>query len=920
MEKQQNKFLSMNTKCGILIKSFTFSIRIVVFLSLLFVLQAHDYFSNKTPDSESLFNAIPKADRIKKLLFLPISDFENQEELETVENILSKHSLGGIIIKNGNIEEVKNWISHQKKTLADPPLFILELPNILQFPLLELPNIPQITQVELFSNDSLLIKLGYNIGMLARSSGFDMLMIDPSDIYNRIAFETKNTQWMKHYLSGMNSSGIQSIFASTSPQSNDSLQYSIAEISQNLQVSGIAYHKIDRLSDHNQLSHKARKQSAFDGIILKESKMKEDENSFFLGNDVLILPDKLNESIGIINYYSDAEVLKNKNLKRKLSRVIDIEIAANRIFDDSLPTNHYTQEVEEIYRQTTIRSVVCLKNENEILPFRKLDQAHFASISNNTAQDSLFRNQLDKYSQFVHYSFDYILNDTAKARTGISYFDNIIVNVSDLEKEKAATVIGFLKRLSIRSHVIIAYAGSKSSLDDWMGFSALIWTPINNDAYAKLIPQNLFGAVAVHATFPYKSIPNYDYENPITIPAIDRLYYPLSSPTAVDTKILESIDTLVAHAIYDKTMPGCQILMIKNGSVVYEKSFGYTTYDSLVKINAHSIYDIASITKVVATVAVIMKLEEANLLKVEDSLGTHLSNYQYTDKSHISILNLLRHQSGLKSYIPFWRKAEVIKEGHYTYKVPRRKRWKYSNKNLNINWKDSIQHWIVSSDYNSLEQEDGTYGYLYSDLGFMVLKALAEYKIKLPINQYLTQNIFAPLGMSATSFNPLYLFPKDKIAPTEVDKLFRKEVIWGNVHDKNAALTRGLSGHAGLFSRASDLGIYMQMLLQGGDYGGKSYYKNETILKFTSKLPDSKRRALGWDKPDRLVGNASKYASDASYGHTGFTGTMIWADPKYDLVYIFLSNRVYPNADNNKLSKNNIRTKIHDLMYESFLK
>ena len=358
--------------------------------------------------------------------------------------------------------------------------------------------------------------------------------------------------------------------------------------------------------------------------------------------------------------------------------------------------------------------------------------------------------------------------------------------------------------------------------------------------------------------------------------------------------------------------------MAKNGQVIYNKSFGYLTYDSLMAVENQTIYDIASITKVAATVPSIMFLNDWNKVSVSDSISHHISGYSGTDKEGLRIEDLLAHQSGLRSYYPFWRNAEKDPGGDdFRLKLPRRRRYKY--KSLSVNWGDSIQNWIISSKFNSLKENEGGYGYLYSDLGFMSLKYLSESKLNQSLDVFLAQNLYEPMGMNSTGFKPLCRWPLDIIAPTEEDVHLRNGLVWGKVHDRNAALLNGVSGHAGLFSNASDLGKYMQMHLQDGYYGGRNYFAKETIEKFTSKPEGSERRALGWDRPDVAVENASKYASEKAFGHSGFTGTIVWADPEYDLVYVFLSNRVYPDAGNNKLIQNNIRTRIHDIMYESFL-
>lgn len=357
--------------------------------------------------------------------------------------------------------------------------------------------------------------------------------------------------------------------------------------------------------------------------------------------------------------------------------------------------------------------------------------------------------------------------------------------------------------------------------------------------------------------------------------------------------------------------------MIKNGTVVYNKSFGYNTYDSLYRVDWDQLYDIASVTKTVATIPALIRLVDQHKLTTEGKLGNYLPLNATSDKGDLLVRDILMHQSGLKSYIPFWRKASSDTT-HFLYK---KRRYAASRKHtlVEVNWQDSISHWINRSAYNSLRNSDGTYRYLYSDLGFMVMKEMVEYQTNKTFDQYLDSMLYRPMAMDFTVFNPRLAYAKAAIAPTEMDKDLRKRLVQGEVHDRNAALLGGVSGHAGLFSNANDLAKYMQMMMMGGYYGGKQFFDRQTVNLFATKPPDSYRRALGWDKPNASAENTSQHASNLSFGHSGFTGTYVWADPKYRLVYIFLSNRIYPDAHNNKLGESNIRTKIHDLMYESFL-
>jgi beta-N-acetylhexosaminidase len=232
--------------------------------------------------------------------------------------------------------------------------------------------------------------------------------------------------------------------------------------------------------------------------------------------------------------------------------------------------------------------------------------------------------------------------------------------------------------------------------------------------------------------------------------------------------------------------------------------------------------------------------------------------------------------------------------------------------------KDSLWSWIIKAKIREKPART-PFDYRYSDMGFYILQHLAEKILNQPIEDFLSQNLYEPLGAYTTGYLPLLHFPYRQIAPTENDRLFRRALLIGTVHDQGAAMQGGIAGHAGLFTNANDLAKLGQMLLQQGNYGGIQYYKPETVGLFTQKQFENSRRGLGWDKPTpgEWNGPTSIYASPKTFGHTGFTGTCIWVDPEFDLVYIFLSNRVHPDMTNNKLLNANIRSRIQDVIYQS---
>lgn len=363
----------------------------------------------------------------------------------------------------------------------------------------------------------------------------------------------------------------------------------------------------------------------------------------------------------------------------------------------------------------------------------------------------------------------------------------------------------------------------------------------------------------------------------------------------MDAECFKKIDSIANLGITKKAYPGCQILIAKDGKVVYNKAYGHQTYDTTsMAVDSNTVYDLASLTKMAATTLAIMRLVDTHKLRLEDKLSTYLPYLKHTNKRNITVREALSHFARLKDYDSYWEKARDEADPYM-----------------------SVLKQISKSDLNK-EQK-----YVYSDLGFILLGDLVRIVSGQTLDHYVAKYFYEPMGLNVTTFCPLeHGVNLRNIAPTENDKVYRKRIVRGTVHDQNADVMGGVAGHAGLFSSATELYAICQMLLNGGEYGGKRYLSKETIDQFNTRYYADKgnRRALGFDKPmlkPTKVGQTALEVSQSSFGHTGFTGTMIWVEPEYRLVYIFLSNRVYPNATPNKLAQMNIRTDIQSLIYQS---
>jgi len=400
---------------------------------------------------------------------------------------------------------------------------------------------------------------------------------------------------------------------------------------------------------------------------------------------------------------------------------------------------------------------------------------------------------------------------------------------------------------------------------------------------------------------------------------VSRLAFVMPEETGLPGSALRKIDSIALRGIEAGAYPGCQILLAKCGRIFYEKSFGHPRYQDTVAVTPHDLYDIASVTKVAATTLAVMKLYDEGKLALDDSLVKFLPVLKGSNKAGLRIRDIMAHQAGLQEWIPFYKSTLLngmpdpsVYRPEPSDGFPVRVA---SNLYIGRSYADTILQRIIRSPLRP------GHDYRYSDLGFYLLRMVVEHLSGQPFAKYLDASFYKPLGLSAIGFNPRDRFELSRIIPTEYDEEFRKQLVRGDVHDPGAAMLGGVSGHAGLFSDAYDLAVILQMLLQDGTYGGKQYLSPATVREFTrTQFPGKgNRRGAGFDKP--LIhyahgGPACQAASQLSFGHSGFTGTYIWADPANGLLYVFLSNRVCPDAGNQKLSEMNIRTDIHQAAYD----
>lgn len=666
-----------------------------------------------------------------------------------------------------------------------------------------------------------------------------------------------------------------------------------------------------------------------------------DLKALLAGNDVLLFPMNVPNAIHRIEKAIAANEITVAEIDTRIRKILyakywsglskNTQIDLKNIYEDL-----NTSQAKSLQRKLYEQSLTVAKNDEDFLPIKVLDTNTFASVCLNSEDNSLFQNMLSKYALFEHHSLR--KNQFNKKKLDAIYNkvkdkDVVVLGLHKLrpcdkcDRAFNEDIQNFINKLSKKTTVIASVLGDPYTMKFLEKTNSVIAAYDNNEMTQFLVPQLIFGAFGVDAVLPVTASEGFKEGQGFKVESLKRLAYDLPESQNMDSKILAKIDDIAKEAIDKKATPGCQVLVVRNGSVVFEKAYGYQTYNKQKLVTETSLYDIASVTKVLATLQTVMFLVDQKEIDVDKKISYYLKELKGTNKEDLVIRNILLHQAGLTPFIPHWIKTmneDKKINPKYLSTIPQKGFTERVAENLYAisSIEDSLWKWTVDSPLKGKPLFGKKYPYKYSDLTFYLMKRLVESKINQPMEDFLRQNVYLPLGAYSTLYNPLNEnINKENIIPTAFDQYFRKAQVHGTVHDEGAALSGGVGGHAGIFSNANDLAKICQMNLQKGFYGGLNYLTPETLQKFTKTSKEkNNRRGLGWDKPaTKGLGPTSMYSSSNTFGHTGFTGTCVWMDPDYDLVYIFLSNRIYLDPENRKLLSLDIRTRIHDAIYQSML-
>ena len=903
--------------------------------------------SRKDQWVDSVLNTLDVDAKIGQLLVVSLEKDEDQS-LERQFSQIKKHRVGTVILEqSGPFQQIRIIRSLQQ---AEVPMLVgmnflnLALDSVTQFPA------PQILGA--IRDDSLIFFLGKERGRQLNMLGINFNFGTPADLNSSINSFGENAERVASkvtaFQTGLVDAEIRSFPTYSVTTSNLlPIQQALKNGSSGLildqgKTFNLPEHgklltsKLQTLSNAliNQFSPASLKMKTnFDGVVVSSipdirklnKKFRAGDSEvlvFKAGNDMLLNPVNLNAAVRRLRRTLKKDKVLQARLDESVRRILavkfDVRLTEKRKTNtDNLQTHLNTPASTALQSALFEHAVTVVRDENQFLPIKQLDDVSFASLSIGEPKENLLNTYLSKYATFSTFRFQ-VTEDTVGLVSNLSKHTCVVIAVNPATPSLEDLYPSLIQQVAAKTNVIVVEMGTPSRLATISNMPTIIQAYTNHAAVQQFIPQLIFGARKSDGVLPV-TVNDFKQGQGIQTVSLQRMGYSTSEAEGLDSKTMEKIAAIARESIEQSAAPGSQVLVARHGKIVYEKSFGAQTYDNGIPIDDKTIYDLASVSKVMGTLQGVMFLYEKGMIDIYKKASVYLPELATTNKKDIILKDILTHQSGLAPFLLMWpqtAKGDTLLPYYYS---------SVRNESYPLQvapqlfaspvMRDSIWQWIIKSPI--LNKPPRTpYTPRYSDLGFMILHRLVERLVNQPMEEFLSQNLYEPIGAASVGYMPLDRFPANQIAPTELDTIFRKSIVLGTVHDERAAMLGGIAGHAGLFGSGIDLIKIGQMLLQGGSYGGQQYYRPETLELFAQKQFENSTRGLGWAKPGDPNSPSSRFGSTRAFGHTGFTGTCIWMDPEFDLVFVFLSNSRFPYRSG-KLNTTNIRSRIQDTIYQS---
>ena len=675
------------------------------------------------------------------------------------------------------------------------------------------------------------------------------------------------------------------------------------------------------------------------------------------GNDMVLSPRNLKEEIPAVLEAVEKGELSREEIESKCRKVLTYKYVLglkkkSYVQLSGLEQRINSPQTRDLVRRLNLAAITVLNNKNHILPLHTDKEQKIALLEvGNPGKTDVLAKQLSRYTSLGRFCLraNQTEEENQRLRDSLSTYKRIIVAISE---QRLASYQPFFAKFAPQSPAIyLFFTPGKMMLQIQRAVShasAVVLGHSYNVDVQRQVADVLFAKASADGQLSASLGELFPTGAGVTITPKTPLHF-VPEEYGLSSTHLKRIDSIALDGIRQGAYPGCQVVVLKNGHIMFDKSFGTYAGKGSPRVESTSIYDLASLSKTTGTLLAIMKLYDKGRFNLTDKISDHLPFLQRTDKKDITIQEILYHQSGLPSWIPFYQEAidkdsydgrlfSARKDAHHPLQLGTTSwanpKFKFKSEYVSpvktgdytVQICDSL--WLNRSFRKVMEEKImeaplKQKRYVYSDVGFILLGMLVEQLAGMPMEAYLQREFYEPMGLEYTGYLPLRRFAKSEIVPSNKDRFLRKETLQGFVHDEASAFFGGLAGNAGLFSTARDVARVYQMLLNGGEIDGQRYLSKETCQLFTTETSKISRRGLGFDKPDAddpKKGNCAPAAPAGVYGHTGFTGTCAWVDPVNELVYVFLSNRIYPDVTNRKLNQLHIRERIQGAIYDAMKK
>ncbi len=932
---------------------------------------------------DSVFQALSFEDRLGQLFMVAAYSNKDQRHVDEISELVKNENLGGLIFFQGGPNRQARLTNYYQAQAKTPLLIAMDAEWGIGMRLDSVPNFPKAMTLGAIQNPELIYEMGSEIARQFKELGMHINFAPVVDVNSnpdnpvigyRAFGENKEmvTKRAVAYMKGLQDNGVMANakhfpgHGDTETDSHHVLpvinhpEKRIWEIDlypyqelfrEDLMSVMVAHLNVPSLDNGSNIptslskpivTDLLQKRMNFQGLVFTDAlnmrgvanfnKPGEvDLKALLAGNDVLLYSQDVPKAKVLIKEAVAQGIISENEINRRVKKVLKAKYWAG--LNQYKPIDTYkiadrlnTPRTREIIEKLYSASITVASNKGDLLPFQHLDLKKFASLTIGD-EGKEFSTYLNKYTRVDHFTIPKASSESAhyNLMKQLEDYDVIVVGLMGVTNspQRAFGIspgdVELIRNLEKRQQVVTVLFGNAYGAKALEGFGNVVLAYENSAVTQKLAPQVLFGGRSGQGILPVTVSGEYSHGVGGYLEDANRLSYGTPESVGMDSKVLDKIDEVANRMILVQAAPGANVLVVKDGKVVFQRSYGHLDYTKNTPVTPETVYDLASVTKVLATTQAAMFLHSRGELDMNKTLGDYLPELKGTNKANLVLKDVMAHEAGLKAFIPHYVKTVQSGQWRGDYYKPAPEPG-FTRPVANDMFgrdalRDSIWNWTVQSELLPKPNK-----YVYSDLTMYFMQAVIERIVNQPLDEFLDQNFYAPLGLTTLTFNPFLKMPLEKIAPTENDVAFRKRQIQGYVHDPGAAMFGGVAGHAGLFGTANDLAVMMQLTLNKGTYGDITLYKPETVEAFTKRQSSMSRRGWGWDKPEPEIGkggSASKLAPKSTFGHTGFTGTCVWADPENQLVYVFLSNRVYPEAENNKLLDEGIRTKIHDIIYES---